>query len=248
MKKYIFCLAFLILVVFGVEAQTRTNLNIDEGSINISTAFLDASSTVTWNNSTNVGKGLNFPRTNLVNLVSMSSGASGIPNNNPNRFDGLVVYNTVTGPAGIGTTQVEPGFYYYSNQTTNVNGGQWLPFSSGMGYEILEATTPAELTANERAVPFTLFGDEVYTVAVHYTLAANGNSFDLSDVIPNNYIDKVYEIRVLSDDGVTNYDAGGGTYDTVNNTFSYGLSGTTFISVTVAAGDYKVELKYTKQP
>ncbi len=50
----------------------------------------------------------------------------GIATSYPTRFDGMVVYNTATGVAGIGNTAVNPGFYYYSNQSTNANGGKWI--------------------------------------------------------------------------------------------------------------------------
>jgi uncharacterized protein (TIGR02145 family) len=46
--------------------------------------------------------------------------------NNPNYFDGLLVFNTATGIAGIGADSVFPGYYYYRNTTTTANGGHWV--------------------------------------------------------------------------------------------------------------------------
>jgi uncharacterized protein (TIGR02145 family) len=43
--------------------------------------------------------------------------------NNPNYFDGLLVFNTATGNAGIGADSVFPGYYYYRNTTTTAKGG-----------------------------------------------------------------------------------------------------------------------------
>jgi hypothetical protein len=116
-------------VVGGMQSQIRTNNSIG-GSISTSTAFLDASSTPGWNSSTNVGKGLLFPRTNLVTLTALSvSGSPGIGNNYPTRMDGLIVYNTGTGTSAIGATSVTPGFYYYSNSTFSLNAGKWIRLS-----------------------------------------------------------------------------------------------------------------------
>ena len=87
---------------------------------------MDASSYSTWNNSTDNGKGLLFPSVDLVNFTAIKASVSGIPTSFPTRFDGMIVYNTATGTAGIGGAFVSPGFYYYKNKTTALNGGSWV--------------------------------------------------------------------------------------------------------------------------
>ena len=107
--------------------QLRINSNASTSNLSSSTAFIDASSSPTWKNSTNEGKGFLFPRVDLSLLKQMVQVGGNSNTNNPNRFDGMLVYNTVTGVSGIGSIQVKPGFYYYSNSSTDNNGGIWIP-------------------------------------------------------------------------------------------------------------------------
>jgi len=151
--KFYYTLFFIILLSLAAEAQLRTNLAVG-GSISTSSAFMDASSTIVWNSSTNVGKGLLFPRVNLTTFAAIANAGSGAPNNYPGRFDGMIVYNSTTGTASIGGTPVAPGFYYYSNKTTNVNGGTWTRLSdandvatspSGMAFPVSPAPKPGDI-------------------------------------------------------------------------------------------------------
>ena len=113
--------------------QIRTNL-VPASTIGNQSAFLDAGGS-TFNSSTNNGKGLAFPRTNLTTFQFVADGSAF---SFPTRYDGMIVYNTATGttPAagsgvrsGIGSQAVIPGFYYFSNPTAAsvVGNGQWLP-------------------------------------------------------------------------------------------------------------------------
>lgn len=119
------CLIGCFLFVQMCFAQIKVNLSASTSPISNHTAFLDASSSAAWNGSTNNGKGLIFPRVNLTTLATMIPSTS-LATNNPNRFDGMLVYNTATGSSAIGAKAVKPGFFYYSNQSTNVNGGTWI--------------------------------------------------------------------------------------------------------------------------
>ena len=123
--KNTICMIVCFLIVQVSFAQLRLNTEASTGSVSNHTAFLDASSSGTWNGSTNNGKGLIFPRVNLTTLATMIPSTS-LATNNPNRFDGMLVYNTATGTSAIGAKAVKPGFFYYSNQSTNVNGGTWI--------------------------------------------------------------------------------------------------------------------------
>ncbi|MDY3315875.1 hypothetical protein PG630_00935 [Riemerella anatipestifer] len=127
-KKIIFAGAIAINTV--AFAQVRSNLNVSQNTIPSQTPFLDASSSISWNNSVNIGKGLVFPRTNLVNLSTLVATPNGIGNSYPNRLDGMIVYNIATGKSAIGNIDVIPGFYYYENKSTTLNGGTWKPLGS----------------------------------------------------------------------------------------------------------------------
>lgn len=111
-------------------AQIKTNNEVAQSAINNQTPFLDASSTSTWNNSVNVGKGLVFPRVNLVALTTIVGPSRIGVNAAPTYYDGMVVYNTVAGKSGIGNVDVVPGFYYYENKSTSLNGGTWKAIGS----------------------------------------------------------------------------------------------------------------------
>lgn len=127
MKKILFLSGFALSSL--VLGQIKTNLNVNQATINSQTAFLDASSTLSWNASSNVGKGLVFPRTDLTAMTTLVATPNGIGNSFPTRLDGMIVYNTGIGTAATGTpgVAVVPGFYYYENKTPNLNGGTWKP-------------------------------------------------------------------------------------------------------------------------
>ena len=125
MKKI---LLLLSLISFSnlITAQVKVNQNAANSAINTSSAFMDASSSPLWNGTTNQGKGMLYPRVDLVSFASMSHAGPFNASNNPNYFDGLLVFNTATGVAGIGADSVFPGYYYYRNTTTTANGGHWV--------------------------------------------------------------------------------------------------------------------------
>jgi hypothetical protein len=125
MKK---TLLLLTILSFSnhITAQSKVNQNAANSAINTSSAFMDASSSPLWNGTTNQGKGMLYPRVDLVNYTAMSHAGPFNASNNPNYFDGLLVFNTATGIAGIGADSVFPGYYYYRNTTTTANGGHWV--------------------------------------------------------------------------------------------------------------------------
>ena len=131
MKKNIQILIFLLSYSLFFT-QTRGNQAINANAINNSSAFLDASSSPLWNGSASNGKGLVFPRTDLSTLV-LTASPNGVASSFPTRLDGMIVYNTATGTAASGTSGVSviPGFYYYDNKSTTLNGGTWKPFGGG---------------------------------------------------------------------------------------------------------------------
>ncbi|CAA7196602.1 FISUMP domain-containing protein [Chryseobacterium potabilaquae] len=110
------------------DSQVRiANSNAISSAPN-SSAFIDASSNTAYNNTSNVGKGLLFPRTDLAAFTSFSQGNFGIANNYPYYYDGFIVFNTaVSGVAGVGATDgtLCRGFWYYDNPSSSINGGTW---------------------------------------------------------------------------------------------------------------------------
>ncbi|MGN7757221.1 hypothetical protein ACTJIV_07065 [Chryseobacterium sp. 22532] len=117
-------------------AQVRfTNRDANSSSIN-SSAFIDASSAVNNNATSNVGKGLLYPRTDLSTFTAFGGSPVGIPNSYPTFYDGFVVYNTKVGDtAGVGATQgtLTAGFWYYDNKSKTINGGTWKPLGENPG-------------------------------------------------------------------------------------------------------------------
>ena len=125
MKKILLLLSIISFSTI-INAQVKVNQNAANSAINTSSAFMDASSSPLWNGTTNQGKGMLYPRVDLVNYTAMSHAGPFNASNNPNYFDGLLVFNTATGLAGIGADSVFPGYYYYRNTTTTANGGHWV--------------------------------------------------------------------------------------------------------------------------
>ena len=132
MKKILLLFTFVCLTTIS-NAQVKVNQNAANSSINTSSAFMDASSSSIWNASVNQGKGFLFPRVNLVNYTAMSHAGPFNASNNPNYFDGLLVFNTATGIAPIGGDSVYPGYYYYRNTSTSANSGHWISFKGLQG-------------------------------------------------------------------------------------------------------------------
>ncbi|RMZ57885.1 hypothetical protein D1632_16350 [Chryseobacterium nematophagum] len=122
----------LILLASGsyFYSQVRIANSTANSSAANSSAFIDASSNPSYNATTNVGKGLLFPRTDLTTFSAFSQGPFGIGNNYPTFYDGFIVFNTAnSGIAGVGSTEgtLCRGFWYYDNPSTTINGGTWKP-------------------------------------------------------------------------------------------------------------------------
>ena len=152
MKKIVFIIICYFLTGYVSNAQIKFNAGVAGGSINGSSAFMDAQSPANatnnpWNDlAKNVGKGLAWPRTDLTQISSLVSTFI-----ITNKYDGMIVYNTATGTSGIGSSFVTPGFYYYKNTTNNVNGGTWVRLNdsndattgASVYYGVLTTTTPS---------------------------------------------------------------------------------------------------------
>ena len=130
--KRIFIISAISLMSSNIMAQVRNNLEPTVNAINNTTAFLDASSSVEWNASNSDGKGLVFPRTDLTEMATLVAPVNGISASFPTRLDGMIVYNTGTGETKTGAQKVKvtPGFYFYENKSTTLNGGTWKPLGT----------------------------------------------------------------------------------------------------------------------
>ncbi|GEN78098.1 hypothetical protein [Chryseobacterium hagamense] len=151
MRKNIFSLA-AILAIGTFSAQVRTVNSATNVSVTNSPAFIDASSNTTVNGSSNVGKGLIFPRVDLSAMTAFPGVTAGIPNSFPTRFDGMIVYNTASsGTAGVGSTQgtLTPGYWYYENKTSSNTGGTWKPMSPATSAVANTASNGLTLSGND---------------------------------------------------------------------------------------------------
>ena len=135
MKNIIIIFTVTLFEVISLNAQVRI---VNSAAISIaanSSAFIDASSNSTNNASTNIGKGLLYPRVDLTTFASFSGTPTGIGTSYPTRFDGMVVYNIGTGNTLVGASTtiiaVTPGFWYYDNKSTTLKGGTWKPLNNG---------------------------------------------------------------------------------------------------------------------
>jgi len=100
-------------------------------------AFMDATTNFDPSAGSNIfGKGMIFPRTDLTQWSFVTDMLDGIFL--PTYFDGMIVYNTGTGATPTTgnnptiSTNVTPGFYYFSNPgpVTDYKTGQWKPITS----------------------------------------------------------------------------------------------------------------------
>lgn len=180
MKRIVVLSGFFLAIINFGYAQSRLNNNAQTGSVYSHSAFLDASSSPTWNSTVNEAKGLMFPRTDLTAMSVLLPNTS-LPTNNPNRFDGMVVFNTATGTAAIGGTPVIPGFYYYRNSsTTSNNGGTWISMVPTIDYTVstISLTAPATITASNS----TVFCSGSFLLTLPAASTVNGKIFKISKV------------------------------------------------------------------
>lgn len=149
-------------------AQIRmTGTNVS--SVN-SSAFIDGSSNTSNNSTVGTGKGLVFPRVDLSTFAFVS-GTTGISNNFPSRYDGMIVYNTKDGGAanaGLTSGVLAPGFWFYENKSSSLTGGTWKPLGSGA------AGSVKDITATEVVLDKKIDGAQLY--AIKGTFTASGTS------------------------------------------------------------------------
>ncbi|RNA63288.1 hypothetical protein D1631_15820 [Chryseobacterium nematophagum] len=207
-----------VLLVSCFYGQVRISNSILNTVAPNSSAFIDASSNPEYNLSTNVGKGLLYPRTDLTTFMAFSGLPVGIPNSYPTYYDGFMLFNTATsGVAGVGATEgtLCRGFWYYDNpSSSSVTGGTWRPFRP----DLCSPTNPVVTALNcaGATVTGTLTQGAVasgVSVQVPYT-GGNGEAYSAGTAIPST--------------GVTGLTATlqAGTLANGNGTLTYTISGT----------------------
>ena len=234
----VFVLSSLSNMAYG---QIKGNQGFVGSSIPSSSAFIDASTTSAVNN-VNFGKGMIYPRADLSALVLANQGTLHNAGNNPNRFDGMIVYNTGTGNtpstgSGIGNQPVVPGFYYFSNPgtTTSTSTGRWLPIGESSKVNI----TSAETLTNTSIASAPIY-------ARKGTFNASGSS--TAPTFPSGAIvipstGSLYRITIFQAGTNNVYANSVFSYDKATGNF---ITGSPSISVVYPSGNYDYIVEYTK--
>ncbi|GAA5086342.1 hypothetical protein GCM10023210_08080 [Chryseobacterium ginsengisoli] len=247
MKKYNFLKAGLALVVAlafnNTQAQLKANQTLANASINSSTAFLDASSSTIWNASATLGKGILFPRADLTQLTLTNNG-SYLTANNPNRFDGLIVYNTGTGntPAansGIGGQAVVPGYYYFSNpgSPTATTTGQWLPVGGNPKFNVVNGAAAGVATNTQ------VDGNPVYAYKGQFT--TTGSSTAVTLTVPTG-LTSMYGITIFKKAATGNKVVFSKELYSFDSSNGAAITGSPSMSVVYPADTYDYIIEYFK--
>jgi hypothetical protein len=237
MKKFTNKFLAVILMTAGAGltfAQVRIVNNTSNTAVSNMSAFIDGSSNSTANSTTNVGKGLIFPRTDLTTFTAFGGSPTGLPTSFPTRFDGMVVYNTAaSGVAGVGATQgtLSPGYWYYDNKSATVNGGTWRPIASSAKENILTTETVTNRLINNA---------QVY--GIKGTFTANGTTTAVTIPAPTG-ITALYGITIYKAGTNNVYSRELYSYDITNGA---AVTGSPTMSVVYPSGTYDYVLEYLK--
>jgi len=228
-------MCFTTLLSFSQVRIVNTTTN--SAAVN-SSAFMDVSSNTDINSSTNIGKGLAFPSTDLTTFASFSGSPIGLPNSYASYYDGMVVYNTATGTSAIGDVAVTPGFYYYSNPgqtfpTGNVAAGTWTPMGGGAAGGTNVSDTPTTSA--------TINGEEELVVRVEGVADGNTTHLDLSAALTTGTVGTFRLAKIFNATTGAAIMEATGAYDSVNNTV---VTGNGMMNFLLDSGTYTVELYY----
>ena len=220
------------LLTFGVTSKESFGESL----------FIDASAFITA--SPNAAKGLGFPRTDLTSFNFLTPDGDGFTEFLTG-YDGTIIYNTGTGttPAsgsGIGSQDVEPGFYYFRNLNSSGSSstGSWIRLGSEGSPKVhITENTPTETnlvtanTASEKVISITGTADGITT---HMDL---GTTVLPKDTVVN------FRKAIICDSTGTQVLVATGSYDSATNKF---VTGNGMMNYCLpAATNYKVELYYT---
>lgn len=232
--------SILVTAIFTTTSisfgQVRFSNSTTHTAVTSSSAFIDASSNSTSNASTNVGKGLIYPRTDLTSFAAFGGSPIGVGASFPTRFDGMIVYNTATsGVAGVGSTQgtLSPGFWYYDNKSTSTNGGMWKPIGSNPSVDIKTNETTTNTLVN---------GSQVYATKGAFT--ATGSSAFVSVAVPFG-MSGLYKMTIFKPGGSTVFATGVQTFNVATSTNNV-VTGEGMITQVYPSGTYDYVLEYFK--
>lgn len=236
-----FLILILVFAFYNTKAQIRTN-NQATPVIGGESVFLDASA-LTFSNSSNLGKGLLFSRTDLTSFtfVNPNGGAGGFLTG----YDGMIVYNTGTGltPAtnsGIGGQAVTPGFYYFDNPGNNfgnTTAGEWKPLGFNGSRTNVQTNTVNNTT--------TIINNVAEKVVI-LPGTANGTTTELvldDSSLTNGplAVTKLREAKIYDNTGVELLLIASGRYNTATNTL---VTGDGMVNKLLPSGTYQVELYF----
>ena len=245
MKNIILITILIFGCIYHTSGQIKSNGNISE-TISDQSAFFDLSGS-NFNNTTNKGKGLVFPQTDLTvfefvqdgNIANFSTG-----------YDGMIVYNTATGNTvpndgtnftGVGSQPVEPGFYYFSNPTSaSVNGnGEWKPLEGSGDPRYIISATEAKTNADIGNTNNAEYVKEVTVVVSGLTRT----QLDLSNDFTTEEIDRFRKALIYDSSGNFVMEASAG-YNTSTNEL---VTGNGMMNKLLPDDTYTIEIYYTKQ-
>lgn len=244
MKKISLYIALFASVSLAkISAQVNSN-QLVANNIGDSNAFFDASTNfnTSASSSNSMGKGLVFPNTDLALFRFDTTAADGITF--PSYFDGMLVYNTNNGGTTADpllttqTTNLQPGWYYFSNPNGAANGsvtaGRWLPVGGG--------SAKFDVTSAETATNTLVASKQVY--AIKGTFAATGTSTAVNIPAPTG-MSALYGITIYKAGTNTVYDRSLYSY-TIATTAGNAITGSPSMSVVYPAGTYDYVIEYLK--
>lgn len=171
-----FYMSFLLVSILQSQIRIVNSVAASTDAPN-SSAFIDASSIYENNITSNIGKGLLFPRTDLTIFTAFNGIINPTPSNYPTLYDGLIVYNTAnSGVAGVGITEggtLMSGYWYYDNKSGTLTGGTWRPLSKAGIITNSWSLTGNAITANNflgtlNAQPLRLFTNNIEAMRITY--------------------------------------------------------------------------------
>jgi hypothetical protein len=240
MKLYITTL-LLAVVSSNAFAQIRSN-NAIANTVAAQSVFLDAS-TPSFNGSTNNGKGLLFPRTNLTTFTFAT--VTGNALSFPTAYDGMIVFNSTVGTtpvagSGIGGQTVSVGYYYFSNPTGGsgnayaTSTGQWLPMGSSPKFNVSTAEVATNTQVN---------GAQVYAVKGQFTTTGSSTAVTIT---PPAGMTSLYGITIFKTAGTGNKVVYSKELYSFDSASGAAITGSPSISVVYPADTYDYVIEYLK--
>ena len=239
-KRNFLVTIIVLIVTFQINGQIRLYNSTSNNSAPGSSAFIDASTNGLSNGSTNLGKGLLYPRVDLTTFISFGGGVTGTAFNYPTRYDGFVVYNTGTGntlaTAADAIIAITPGFWYYDNKSTSIKGGTWKQLGSD---SVKNYTTTPIKTATS------IDGAQVWALKGDFISPLNNATAVISIPKPTDF-NGYFKMITYKDGKTFRSDISSLTVDTLDSSKLILVTGNGLFSEVYPAGNYTYTLEYFK--